>query len=175
VVTDPLADEDLHLALLCAYEQHYRGLEGVDEAWEWNPSLLAARAGWEAPFEQALLATIPRPAGPADPRETDLALRALIDADDAPAVSRYVETRATLGQFCELLVHRSAYQLKEADPTRSRSPGSRAGPRPRWSRSRPTSTARGGPSASTPTCSLKSSRTSASTPATAPIWTTCPA
>ena len=42
--TDPLADEDLNLALYALYELHYRGFEGVDESWEWEPSLLALRA-----------------------------------------------------------------------------------------------------------------------------------
>jgi hypothetical protein len=46
----------------------------------------------------------------------DLALRAIADADDAPSLSTFVERDATLDQLRELLVHRSAYQLKEADP-----------------------------------------------------------
>ena len=41
---DPLADEDLQLALYCCYELHYRGFAGVDDRWEWEPSLLALRA-----------------------------------------------------------------------------------------------------------------------------------
>jgi len=32
---DPLADEDLHLALYVAYELHYRMPPDVDPAWEW--------------------------------------------------------------------------------------------------------------------------------------------
>ena len=112
---DPLAGEDLQLALYCCYELHYRGFAGVDERWEWEPSLLAFRAGLEAAFERALLDTVARPEAP-EPRETDLALRAILEADDAPPLSRFAETQATLEQFCELLVHRSPYQLKEADP-----------------------------------------------------------
>jgi hypothetical protein len=38
------------------------------------------------------------------------------DADDAPSLSRYIEMRASLDEFREFLIHRSAYQLKEADP-----------------------------------------------------------
>jgi len=41
-VADPLADDDLHLALYCCYELHYRGFDGVDPGWEWDPHLLAA-------------------------------------------------------------------------------------------------------------------------------------
>ena len=36
--------EDLQLALYCCYELHYRGFEGVDDRWEWEPSLLALRS-----------------------------------------------------------------------------------------------------------------------------------
>jgi hypothetical protein len=28
--------EDLHLALYCCYELHYRGFEDVDDRWEWD-------------------------------------------------------------------------------------------------------------------------------------------
>ena len=116
-VGDPLADEDLHLALYCSYELHYRGFEGVDERWEWDPVLLALRARLEEVFEtgldQALAGWTPPQANAAT---MDVALRAIIDADDAPSLSRHLETRGTVEQFREFLVHRSAYQLKEADP-----------------------------------------------------------
>ncbi len=46
----------------------------------------------------------------------DLALRAIAAADDSPSLSRHIERHATLEQVLEFLVHRSAYQLKEADP-----------------------------------------------------------
>ena len=113
---DPLADEDLQLALYCCYELHYRGLPGVDERWEWSPSLLALRAALEQRFERAVRDAVGAvPAAPA-PEEMDLALRAIADADEAPSVSRHVEREATVDQVLEFMVHRSAYQLKEADP-----------------------------------------------------------
>ena len=113
---DPLADEDLQLALYCCYELHYRGLPGVDERWEWSPSLLALRAELEAPFEAALRAEV-GPVAPAPaPEEMDVALRAIEDADEAPSVSRHIEREATAEQVLEFMAHRSAYQLKEADP-----------------------------------------------------------
>jgi len=114
--TDAIADEDLQLALYLCYELHYRGLPGVDEAWEWEPALLAFRRELEQPFEAALLLAVGEPAGGAAPEEMDLALRAILEADDAPALSRLVERDATREQALEFLVHRSAYQLKEADP-----------------------------------------------------------
>jgi hypothetical protein len=116
-VADPLADGDLHLALYLCYELHYRGLPGVDERWEWEPSLLALRREWEAVFEAGLLATIGPPvADDVAWPEMDLALRAVVDADEGPSLSTYLERHGTLDQVLEFLVHRSAYQLKEADP-----------------------------------------------------------
>jgi hypothetical protein len=46
----------------------------------------------------------------------DAALRELIAADESPSLSRYVEREATHEQALEFVIHRSAYQLKEADP-----------------------------------------------------------
>ena len=115
---DPLTDDDLQLALYVCYELHYRGFDGVDDGWEWEPSLLALRCELEAEFEQALEAAIPRDADaslPA-PAEMDVALRAIADADDGPSLSRHLEVAGTHEQFLEFCVHRSAYQLKEADP-----------------------------------------------------------
>src|SRR4051795_3593742 len=80
---DPLADEDLQLALYLCYELHYRGLPGVDERWEWSPSLLAARRALEAPFEAALGELAGAGDETCPPEEMDLRLRAIADADDA--------------------------------------------------------------------------------------------
>jgi hypothetical protein len=114
---DPLADEDLQLALYLCYELHYRGLPGVDDEWEWEPSLLALRRELERCFEGALLDVIgPPSAEGVQPEEMDLLLRAVADADDGPSLSRHLEATGTLEQFLEFVVHRSAYQLKEADP-----------------------------------------------------------
>jgi Iron-containing redox enzyme len=109
-------DDDLQLALYCCYELHYRGIGGVDERWEWEPSLLALRQSLEEPFEEALISLAGPDGEGCEPEGMDLALRALADADDAPSVSRFIEGQATLEQLHEFLVHRSAYQLKEADP-----------------------------------------------------------
>jgi hypothetical protein len=114
----PLAldDDDLQLALYLCYELHYRGLPGVADEWEWEPSLLALRRELEASFEAALRACVPVPRPPDAPEEMDLALRAVAEADSGPPLSRHIEREATLEQVLEFLVHRSAYQLKEADP-----------------------------------------------------------
>lgn len=112
---NPIADEDLQLALCLAYELHYAGIEGVDEEWEWSPSLLAFRAALERPFEEAVAALVP----PAEAQELDSvaeALQAIVADDPGPPLSRYMETQGTREQMLEHVVHRSAYQLKEADP-----------------------------------------------------------
>ncbi len=113
---DPLVGEDQHLALYLLYELHYRGLPGVDDRWEWDPSLLAVRGVLEARLEAALLERLGPPADGAAPEEMDLALRAILEADDAPSVSTHVERDASLAEVLEFMVHRSPYQLKEADP-----------------------------------------------------------
>ena len=110
---DPLADEDLQLALYLAYELHYRGLSGVDEDWEWDPGLLALRARIEAAVEHALRDEV----GPVRPTGDVAAwLQSLVGGDDGPSTSAWCAQRADLEQTCEEAAHRSLYQLKEADP-----------------------------------------------------------
>jgi hypothetical protein len=112
----PLEEEDLQLALYACYELQYRGFEGVDERWESAPSLVAFRAALEDHFEAALESAVGLQREPPPAEEMDLALRAIIDADDAPSLSTYVEREATLDEVKEFVIHRSAYQLKESDP-----------------------------------------------------------
>jgi heme oxygenase-like protein len=114
---DALDDEDLQLALYVMYELHYRGLDGVDEGWEWEPSLLGLRRSLEEAFTASLFALGGAPEREdVAPEEMDVALRAIAESDDGPSLSRYLERRGTLEQVLEFVVHRSAYQLKEADP-----------------------------------------------------------
>lgn len=112
---DPVGDEDLQLALYLCYELHYGGLAGVDPRWEWDPGLLAFRASLERPFEAAVRSLAPVP-GDRELTDVGAALQQIVAADEGPPLSRYIETQATPAQVRELLVHRSAYQLKEADP-----------------------------------------------------------
>jgi Iron-containing redox enzyme len=113
---DPIADEDLQLALYLCYELHYRGLPGVPERWEWEPSLIALRGGLEDVFERSLRGAVgPPPLAPAA-EEADRALRAVAALDDGPSLSVHLARHGTLEQMLEFVVHRSAYQLKEADP-----------------------------------------------------------
>jgi len=113
---DPLVDEDLQLALYCCYELHYRGLPGVDERWEWEPSLIALRGEMEAVFERAVRELAGAGPPPPPPEEADRALRAIADADEGPSLSLYLARHGSAEEMLEFLVHKSAYQLKEADP-----------------------------------------------------------
>ncbi|MDQ4072539.1 MAG: iron-containing redox enzyme family protein [Actinomycetota bacterium] len=113
---DPLADEDLQLALYLMYELHYRGLPEVAAEWEWEPSLLRLRREVERLVEGALEGQLGAPAGEPSADEMDIVLGALCSKAGGPSLSSYIEREAELEQVREFMVHRSIYQLKEADP-----------------------------------------------------------
>jgi hypothetical protein len=112
---DPLTGDDFHLALYVLYELHYRGFAGVDDGWEWEPSLLAIRQSLESLFEMALVCEVGKvsPATSTIPRR----LQEVIESGaGARSLSAYMEQQGTIDELRELAIHRSAYQLKEADP-----------------------------------------------------------
>ncbi len=108
---DPLTDDDLHLALWCCYELHHHGFEGVDDDLEWDPEVLRFRRVLESVFEGALRAEHQPSAVPADPQ---VALRVIATWAGPPLASTVAE-RGELTHLREVAVHRSAYQLREAD------------------------------------------------------------
>ncbi|MCF3185249.1 iron-containing redox enzyme family protein [Streptomyces polychromogenes] len=105
--------EDLHLALYLLYELHYRGFEGVDDALEWDPALLAVRATLEDRFLHAL-----RRATAGAPQTVAEAFAALLvePVDLSGSLSHQLETEGELWQLREYAALRSLYHLKEADP-----------------------------------------------------------
>ena len=111
--TDPLTDPDLQLTLFLLYELHYGGIEGVPDSWEWEPKLLEVRQQLERAFELALRRTVPQATAT---RGVPEALMQLVADDDSPSLSAYVERVASVEQVREILVCRSIYTLKEADP-----------------------------------------------------------
>jgi len=116
-VADPLGDDDLQLTLWTLYALHYRGFEGVDDAWEWDPDLLRLRRVLEEAFERALRDQVPVPPQTPSGREAVAgALFAMTAPGPGPSVARYVSRSADATQVEELLIHRSLYQLMEADP-----------------------------------------------------------
>jgi heme oxygenase-like protein len=121
---DPLLDDDLQLTLFLLYELHYRGIDGVDDGWEWNPSLLTARAALERSFEPALRRAAsrvlaehdePGEARP-DAERVITVLLAMTEPSSKPGLAAHLARRADLDQYRELLINRSVYHLKEADP-----------------------------------------------------------
>jgi hypothetical protein len=114
---DPIVDDDIQLTLWTLYALHYRGFEGVDDTWEWDPDLLRLRRVLEDAFERALREAVPVPAQtPAEREAVASALFALTAPGPGPSVARYVSREADAHQLEEFLVHRSLYQLMEADP-----------------------------------------------------------
>ncbi|CAN5752951.1 iron-containing redox enzyme family protein [soil metagenome] len=108
---DVLTDDDLQLALWCCYELHYQGFEGVADDAEWDLQTLGFRADLEEAFERAL-----RDEHNASlPEDPCVALR-VIATWAGPPLARTVEERGTLADLREFAIHRSSYQLKEADP-----------------------------------------------------------
>ena len=122
--TDIISDDDVQLALFCLYELHYSGLDGVDDAWEWDPEIIGLRRRLEGPFEEALRSAAQETAGQIElPPAGELTADAVADVlfglagrDGGPSVSRYVAKKASLEELKEFLIHKSIYQLKEADP-----------------------------------------------------------
>jgi hypothetical protein len=115
-IEDGVFGEDFQLALYLLYELHYRGFRNVDEALEWDTSVLAFRSALEADFEARLREEIPIDDPPPDPSGIAATIVTLIRADEGPGLAGYIETQASLDQVREFMIHRSAYQLKEADP-----------------------------------------------------------
>jgi hypothetical protein len=111
---DPIANEDLQLALYCCYELHYRSFAGVPDSLEWDPELIGFRAALEHRFERSLPGLAADEA--TDPSRIGETLFRLAEADDSPSLAAHLETAASAERFREFMIHRSAYQLKEADP-----------------------------------------------------------
>jgi Iron-containing redox enzyme len=111
---DPMFGDDFHLALYVCYELHYRGFERVDEGWEWDPSVLAFRSSLEKAFTAVLRDAVS--VGAMMPEGVITQLRSLSETETSPSITQYVAGHATRDDVTELLIHRSIYHLKEADP-----------------------------------------------------------
>jgi hypothetical protein len=111
---DPLTDEDFQLALYCCYELHYQGFAGVSDEWEWNPALLQLRSELEGRFESGLREAIPDDGGVAT-AEVPAVLWHMTRSSGF-SLSSWLQQYGTRFHAREIAVHRSGYQLKEADP-----------------------------------------------------------
>lgn len=112
---DPLDGEDTPLALHVLYELHYRGFAGVDERWEWEPGLLAARRVLEQELESRLTEEVGPPPVGVTAADVVAELDRMAAGDGGPSLSAWVEAQGTVEHLREFAVHRSVYQLKEAD------------------------------------------------------------
>jgi hypothetical protein len=114
---DILRDDDAQLALWALYELHYSGFDDVDPELEWDPAVLRLRRELERGFERDLRAGTAALVDEAMTAE-DVAeeIFGMCAADESPAVAPYARRSADREQMLELLMHRSVYQLKEADP-----------------------------------------------------------
>ncbi|WP_416380864.1 iron-containing redox enzyme family protein [Georgenia sp. H159] len=115
--SDAVRDDDIQLGLFLLYAQHYGTLEELDPDLEWCPELIRVRGQLEAAFEAALRAQVEVPATP-EPRVGAVAdaLFALTAEPGGPSLAKFVAKKATYEQIVEMLVQRSIYTLREADP-----------------------------------------------------------
>jgi hypothetical protein len=112
-----LEDDDLQLALFLLYALAYGSLEQAGDDLEWDPDLIAVRRRLEARHEADLRRRVGAPPRP-EPvaRDVARALFTMTADDDGPSLTHFVARRATAGQLRELLILRSIYTLREADP-----------------------------------------------------------
>lgn len=116
-VPDVIRDDDVQLTLFALYASAYGAFAQLDPSMEWDLELTGVRSMLERALESALREEIPVPEVPAaDADAVARALFALTAAAGGPSLARHVAKRASIEQVRELLVHRSVYTLREADP-----------------------------------------------------------
>jgi hypothetical protein len=108
-----LGDDDLQLSLYCVYELSYRGFRGVSPRRELDPVVQQVRSRLSGAFEDALRGAVDVPPVAGDASST---MRTWLNQIDGPSLSTYLLEHGSLRELREFMVHRSAYQLKEADP-----------------------------------------------------------
>ena len=109
-----LTDEDFQLALYCCYELHYQGFAGVSDDWEWNPGLLQLRSVLERAFEECLRLALLDESSVAPAEVSDVLWQ--LSRGNGFSLSGWLQQHGTWFHAREISVHRSGYQLKEADP-----------------------------------------------------------
>lgn len=102
--------DDLQLALYLAYEGHFSEVGVADE---WDLDLLDFRRRLEEVFVSELRRRVADDVFAGGDLRT--AIPALIDADTGPSLSTYLESHGTEVQVRDVVLQRSAYQLKEGD------------------------------------------------------------
>ncbi|MDQ5893789.1 MAG: hypothetical protein QG596_50 [Actinomycetota bacterium] len=112
--TDP-GSGDFQLTQYLLHELDYRSIPGIGDSWEEDVEIFELRNFLDAAFLGSLETAV---GGfePVIPGAVGDELFRLEREDEGPGLSRYLEFSADVHQFREFMVHRSLYQLKEADP-----------------------------------------------------------
>jgi hypothetical protein len=113
-----LADEDLQLSLHLIYELSYRGYDGVPEWMEWDEDVVRVRRRIEAAMESELrdrVGVLPADA-PSLLQRLASGTPGRRSGSEARSLSVHLQQHPDRRLLREFAVHRSAYQLKEADP-----------------------------------------------------------
>ena len=110
----PTRTDDFQVTLWTLQELRLRTIEGVRPGWEDEPSVTALRASLEAAQETELRDELFQP--DTAPSDVPAAVAELVQADEGPSLSRWMEREGELEHMREFVAHRAAYQLKEADP-----------------------------------------------------------
>ncbi|GAA2238289.1 iron-containing redox enzyme family protein [Rarobacter faecitabidus] len=112
-----VVDEDIQLSLFLLYGLHYGSIPNLEASLEWHPSLIAARLSLEAAFEHEVRSLVDVHEPPA-PRRKEVAawLFRATAPQGPPRLPLFIARSATLEQVRELLIQRSIYTLREADP-----------------------------------------------------------
>ena len=143
---DPLTDDDLALALYLCYELHYLGLPDVDEAWEWEPTLLRERRRLEHDLERRLVEVVGHvPVGVSRDRRHRGAAAPGVRRRRSVALGLHGSSAARSRRCGSSRCTAPRTSSRRPIPTRGRSRASPAGPRPRSSTSSRGSTARADP------------------------------
>lgn len=111
---EPDDADDEQIALWIAQQLSFRRIDGVDPAWEEEPTFLAVRYELERRMEAELRAAVPTPR--CAPGEVPDALVELVESAEGPSLSQWLDEHGTRDHLDEFVVHRAAYQLQEADP-----------------------------------------------------------
>jgi hypothetical protein len=109
------ADDDLQITLFACYALHYQGFTDVDDEWEWNAPLLALRRVLEGAFERSLR-SLAKDLPQLTPEELPCYLLAFGVPTTEPGLPDYLRRHGTVDQYREFAMHRSVYNVMEADP-----------------------------------------------------------
>ena len=101
--------DDAAIALWCLHELAYRGFDDVSDDMEWDPTLITVRARLERDLESRLRADF-------DLCAADTLPDLLTAYQDTAGIAHFVRRSATAGDVRDILIQKSIYHLKEADP-----------------------------------------------------------